>query len=223
MTGTALHRVERILLTGFEPFGGDADNPSMQLLRAFEGRMMEGAVLATALLPVSYGNAPRVLAEALRRERPTLVLALGQAGGRPQLSLERVALNLADARIPDNDGAQPLDVPLLPGAPAAYFSDLPLKAMRRAMQERGVPAELSLSAGSFVCNAVFYALMHQAAGLAPRPRAGFMHLPLLPSQAAARAGAPSMALETMREGVEAALQAALAHATDIAEVGGAIC
>jgi pyroglutamyl-peptidase len=216
-------RAPRILLTGFEPFGGESDNPSMPLLRALDGARLHGHRIATALLPVSFADAPTALADALQREAPALVLALGQAGGRARLSLERVALNLADARIPDNRGAQPIDVALLAGAPAAYFATLPLKAMLRALHERGIPAELSLSAGSYVCNAVFFVLLHLLAASQPRVRAGFMHLPYLPAQAARHPGASSMALETTRDGVVIALQAALDHPHDVADVGGTIC
>ena len=125
---------------------------------------------------MSFDAAPAVLEDALQQHAPALVLALGQAGGRARLSLERVALNLADARIPDNAGAQPIDLPLRAGAPPAYFATLPLKAMLRAMHARGVPAELSLSAGSYVCNAVFYALCHLTASPWPHTRAGFLAL-----------------------------------------------
>lgn len=212
-----------LLLTGFEPFGGEYDNPSMRLLEALDGRRIAGHRIVTALLPVTFAGAPTALAAALAQHAPALVLALGQAGGRACLSLERVALNLIDARIPDNAGAQPLDVPVVADAPPAYFSTLPLKAALRALQERGIPAELSLSAGSYVCNAVFFALRHLAEHAPGTPRAGFLHLPLLPAQAARHPGAPSMALETMRAGIETILQATLAHPVDIRAAGGTIC
>lgn len=212
-----------LLVTGFEPFGGETVNPAMDLLPRLARRRIAGHRVATALLPVAFGAALTELAHAMERERPSLVLAIGQAGGRARLSLERVALNLIDARIPDNAGAQPVDVPVIAGAPAAYFSSLPLKAALHALQERGIPAELSLSAGSYVCNAVFYALRHLAETAPGAPRAGFLHLPFLPAQAARHAGAPSMALETMLDGVETVLRASLQHPVDIALVGGTIC
>lgn len=213
----------RILLTGFEPFGGEVGNPAMQLLPAFEGARIGDHRVATALLPVVFTDALSALAPLLDQHAPAIVLALGQASGRARLSLERVALNLIDARIPDNAGAQPIDVAAVADAPAAYFTTLPVKAMLHAMQAQGLPAELSLSAGSYVCNAVFYALCHLAATRHPATRTGFMHLPLLPGQAATLAGTPSMALETMRLGVGLALETALAHAVDRRDVGGRIC
>jgi pyroglutamyl-peptidase len=212
-----------LLVTGFEPFGGESVNPAMDLLPRLARRRIEGHRVATALLPVAFGAALTELAHAMERERPTLVLAIGQAGGRARLSLERVALNLIDARIPDDAGAQPVDVPVIADAPTAYFSSLPLKAALLALHERGIPAELSLSAGSYVCNAVFFALRHLAESAPGLPRAGFLHLPFLPVQAARHAGAPSMALETMHDGVETVLRAALQHPVDIAFGGGTIC
>jgi pyroglutamyl-peptidase len=212
-----------LLLTGFEPFGGELDNPAMALLPHFSQRRIGGHRVETELLPVSFAGGAASLAAALQRISPRLVLGIGQAGGRSRLSLERVALNLIDARIPDNEGVQPFDAPVIAGAPLAYLSNLPLKAMLAALQLQGIPAELSLSAGSYVCNAVFFALCHQAAALAPPPRVGFLHVPYLPSQAAHHPGAPSMALETMRTGLETLLHTALATPVDIVATGGTIC
>lgn len=212
-----------LLLTGFEPFGGEIDNPAMALLPHFSRRRIAGHRIETHLLPVSFAAALASLETALQHTAPRLVLGIGQAGGRARLSLERVALNLIDARIPDNDGVQPFDAPVIAGAPAAHFASLPLKAMLAALQSHGIPAELSLTAGTFVCNAVFFALCHRALELTPPPRVGFLHVPFLPSQAAHHPGAPSMSLETMRTGLEALLQTALATPVDIAAPGGTIC
>lgn len=212
-----------LLLTGFEPFGGELDNPAMALLPHFSQRRILGHRVETELLPVSFAGALAALDAALQRTTPRLVLGIGQAGGRARLSLERVALNLIDARMPDNEGAQPVDAAVIPGAPAAHFSTLPLKAVHAALQAQGVPAELSLSAGSYVCNAVFFALCQRARDLTPAPRVGFLHVPYLPSQAAHHPGAPSMALETMRTGLEILLQVALETPVDIAAAGGTIC
>jgi pyroglutamyl-peptidase len=212
-----------LLVTGFEPFGGETVNPAQELLAALAGRRIGGHRIAAVALPCAFGAALTELAHALDGERPLLVLALGQAGGRARLSLERVAVNLIDARIADNSGAQPVDVPVIAGAPDAYFSTLPVKACLQALQARGIPAELSLSAGSYVCNAVFFALRHLAGRAAAPPRVGFMHLPFLPAQAARHPGAPSMALETMLEGVECVLRTALETPVDSAQAGGTIC
>jgi pyroglutamyl-peptidase len=212
-----------ILLTGFEPFAGDRANPSMALLATLDGATIGRHRVVTRLLPVVFADALTGLAQALEETEPALVLALGLAGGRARLSLERVALNLIDARIPDNAGAQPTDVPVIAGAPDAYFSTLPVKAMLRAMHDAGIPAELSLSAGTYVCNALFFALRHLLESRSPPVRGGFMHLPYLPAQAALHAGAASLSLETQRAGVEAALLAALTTDNDITQSGGTIC
>lgn len=209
-----------VLLTGFEPFAGEAINPSQELVRALAGRTIAGHRLHGAALPVAFASAGTALAAAIARTRPVLVLALGQAGGRARISLERVAINLVDARIADNDGAQPIDQPVLAGAPAAYFSTLPVKAMLAALQAAGIPAELSFSAGSFVCNAVFFTLLHQLARHHPGVRGGFIHIPYLPAQAAAHAGAASMDLDTLTRGLGIAIETALAHPVDVPMAAG---
>lgn len=196
-----------MLLTGFEPFGGEALNPSQALLHALEGERIGGLQIVTAVLPCVFAQAPGALQRAIERHAPVLVLATGQAGGRSELCFERVAINLVDARIPDNAGEQPVDEPVQPGGPAAYFSTLPLKAMVAAARAAGVPAAVSHTAGTFVCNQVFYALQHLLA-MRSLP-AGFVHVPWLPEQAASRAGQPSMALDTMVRGLRAALAAAV--------------
>jgi pyroglutamyl-peptidase len=204
-----------LLLTGFEPFGGDARNPSAELAQWFHGERIGGLLVVSECLPCVFSTAPRVLEAAIERCRPVMVLALGQAAGRAELSLERVAINLMDAPIADNAGDQPINCAIDPAGPAAYFSDLPIPAMVAAARAAGVPAGTSLSAGSFVCNQVFYCLRHRVAkGRLPVP-AGFMHLPLLPEQAAARMRRdgsglplPSLPFEAMRQGLRAALGAA---------------
>lgn len=196
-----------LLLTGFEPFGGEALNPSQALLQVLDGETIGGLRVVTAVLPCAFGQAPQVVVEAIERHAPVLVLAIGQAGGRSELSFERVAINLIDARMPDNQGAQPVDLPVLPGAPAACFSTLPVKVMAAAARAAGVPAGVSHSAGTFVCNQVFYLLQHRLAKQAVP--AGFLHVPWLPGQTLSRPGMPSMALETMARGVRAALVSAV--------------
>lgn len=211
-----------VLLTGFEPFGGETANPSEAIVRALDGQAVEDVRVCGRVLPCRFGEAAVALRDQLGLLRPVLVLALGQASGRTDFSLERVAINLDDARIPDNAGAQPVDRPVVPGAPAAYFSTLPVKAMVAGLRAAGLPASVSHSAGTFVCNHVFYALMH-ALRDRPQVRAGFMHLPLLPAQAARLPGQPSMPLEWQLAGVRAALGLALRHAgPDAAQAEGAL-
>lgn len=194
-----------ILLTGFEPFGGDALNPSWEIARALDGHCLAGARVHACCLPTRFASAPEAVNAALLAYRPALVLALGLAAGRTEISMERVAVNLIDARIPDNDGLQPHDQPVRPGAPPAYFSTLPLKPMLAGLRAAGLPAALSMSAGAFVCNQVFFELQHGCAPLAVP--SGFIHVPQLPQQAA-QAGGPSMALATQIEAIALALNIA---------------
>jgi pyroglutamyl-peptidase len=207
-----------LLLTGFDPFHGSALNPSWLAARALHGQRIAGHSVVAAQLPTVFKSAQEHLDGLLKAHRPALVLCLGQAGGRSALSVERVAINLVDARIRDNQGAQPVDEPVVPGGPAAYFATLPAKALHRAVQQAGLPCEVSQTAGTFVCNAVFYGLMHQlATGAAPGGRGGFVHVPWLPEQ-----GAPGMQLRDMVRGIHAMLWAAVLHPQDIALGAGAL-
>ena len=209
-----------ILLTGFEPFGGEHVNPSWQVAQALHGSVIDSLPVRALQLPCVFGAAPAALATALR-QRPVLVLCLGQAGGRRGFSLERVAINVDDARIPDNRGQQPIDLPVVLGGAAAHFSSLPIKAIVAALQHAGWPAEVSQTAGTYVCNHVFYALM-QALRRRRGVRGGFMHLPLTPDQAGAAAGQPSLPLAVQIDGVRVALQTALSTRVDLRITGGAV-
>jgi pyroglutamyl-peptidase len=211
----------KALVTGFEPFGGDRVNPAFEALARLPARL-GGLELATAALPVVFGRALAALEAAVGTHAPALVLAVGLAGGRSELSLERVAINIDDARIADNDGNQPIDRPVVRGGPPAYFTLLPIKAAVAALRESGLPAAVSNSAGTFVCNHVFYGLMHLAATGPRRFRGGFLHVPYLPSQAARVAGAPSMALEQIVEGIEIILAVAASRVDDLAVSEGAV-
>lgn len=212
-----------ILLTGFEPFGGERVNPSREIVLALDGDVVAAHRVVGAVLPVAFASTYALLEALLEEHRPRLVLALGQAGGRGEISLERVAINLIDARIADNDGLQPIDEAVIADAPGAYFSTLPLKAMQARLRDLGIPAALSLSAGSYVCNQTFFALAHLLATRWPGVRGGFVHVPSLPEQAARQPGQPSMALETMVAGVRAALDCAVRTESDLSVAGGTTC
>jgi pyroglutamyl-peptidase len=211
----------KVLVTGFEPFGGEGVNPALEaVLRLPPG--LGALEIGTRPLPSVFGRALAALEDALVTTRPDIVLCVGQAGGRAELSLERVAINVDDARIPDNDGQQPLGRPVVAGGPAAYFATLPIKAAVRALREAGLPAAVSNTAGTFVCNHVFYGLMHLAATRHLPLRGGFLHVPFLPSQAARLGGAPSMALDDIVQGIEIVLGVAAARVEDIAVAEGTI-
>jgi len=211
----------RILLTGFDPFGGEVINPSWETVRALHGRRIGGHRVVARLLPTEFAGSLRALKAALRETTPTIVLGVGQAGGRRQLSIERVAINLQDARIPDNAGAQPVDEPVIAGGPAAYFSTLPIKAMLAALHAHGLPAEISQSAGTYVCNHIAYAMLHLASKRR-RMRAGFIHIPYLPAQAAHLRGAASMAQADAERALEIALRAAIGTRVDRKLAAGSI-
>jgi pyroglutamyl-peptidase len=196
-----------VLLTGFEPFNGATINPAWEAVRALKG-WVDGDFLVEVLqLPCVFGQANRVLCGAVDEIKPAVVIAVGQAGGRADLTVERIAINVDDAPIADNDRQQPVDAPIAPDGPAAYFATLPVKAIVGAMRERGLKASVSQTAGTFVCNHVFYGLMHHL-----RERevtGGFIHVPYLPEQAVAFEGAPSMALAQIIEGLKVAVEVAV--------------
>jgi len=211
----------KALVTGFEPFGGEPINPALDALERLPARL--GALtIATRVLPAVFGQALDGLEEAVRATAPDIVLCVGLAGGRAALSLERIAINVDDARIPDNKGRQPIDLPVVAGGPAAYFTTLPIKAAVAALRDAGLPASVSNGAGTFVCNHVFYGLLHLAATRRLDLRGGFLHVPYLPSQAARQDGAPSMALADIVRGIEIVLTVAAARRDDIAAAEGAI-
>lgn len=209
-----------VLLTGFEPFNGADLNPSWEAARALDGWSGPGFQVVARELPCVFGRANLALFDALDALQPDIVIALGQAGGRHELSVERVAINVDDASIPDNAGQQPVDATIADGGPAAYFSTLPIKAIVQALRLRGFPAGISQTAGTFVCNHVFYGLMQQAAGRTFK--AGFIHVPYLPEQAAGRSEpAPSMALNDIIDGLRIAVEVAVGVDADVVEAGGA--
>ncbi len=207
-----------VLLTGFEPFGGDGDNPSGEAVHLVAAHWGGPEVLVTAVLPVTFEGAAARLRELLAEHRPDVVVAAGLAGGRTAIGIERIAVNLIDARIPDNDGAQPVDEPSIPGAPAAHFATLPVKAIVGALDAAGIPAEVSHSAGTFVCNHVFFTALDAAA---PGTRAGFVHVPWS-SEHAPDPDAAALPLRAIARALEIAVRTALDTATAAAVPGGSL-
>lgn len=197
----------KALVTAFEPFGGERINASLEAVQRLPPHLGKLDIV-TAVLPTSFARAPAALEVAIAQTWPEIVLCVGQAGERAALCVERVAINLQDARIADNDGAQPRDVPVIAGAPAAYFSTLPLKKTLAALRAAKLPADISDSAGTFVCNHVFYSLMHYAASSERPFRGGFLHVPCLPAQVAHGSGAFAMALDDIVRGVIIVLESA---------------
>ncbi len=193
-----------VLVSGFEPFDGAATNPSWEVAERLVARSAEiGTDVVAVRLPVTFDGAWPALEAAIRAHRPRVVVALGLAGGSARVRLERVAINVVDARIPDNAGAAPVDAPVVDGGPVAYWSGLPLKGALAALRGADLPAEVSSTAGTYVCNATFYALMHHLAA-EPGVRAGFVHVP----------GEERLPLDTQVEAVATIVRTALVGAPE---------
>ncbi len=198
--------LRRILVTGFEPFGGSKHNPSEQVAKALDGEKIGGAEICAAILPVDTARAPQMLLNLLDDHCPDAVICLGEAAGRSAISVERIAANLLDFRIPDNAGKQLVDHPVIEGGPDAYFATLPVRKIVEAIRAEGVPAELSMSAGTYLCNQVLYAMLHHLRQNGRTVPAGFIHMPSLPEQVVETGQQrPSMERDTALRGITAAL------------------
>lgn len=214
-----------VLVTGFEAFGGEAVNPSAEIARRLHGETIAGHCVVGAVLPCVFGRSSCELRRLIRRLKPALVISVGQAGGRSQVTPERIAINVDDARIADNAGRQPVDAAVVRGGPVAYLSTLPIKAIVAELARAGIPAAVSQSAGTFVCNHVFYALMHE---LARRPgiRGGFIHVPFLPEQTSRKLERsrrpPSLRLEVMTEAIRRSVEVSILMRRDVRAAGGQI-
>lgn len=212
----------RILVTGFDPFGGEKINPAYEAVKRLPDRI-GNAEIQKLEIPTVFGACDKVVAAFVREKRPDVVLSIGQAGGRFDVTVERVAINLVDGRIPDNEGNQPIDQPIRADGPSAYFSTLPVKAMVEAIRAKGIPASVSYTAGTYVCNYIMYCELDMAAIQFPWLRCGFIHVPYMPAQAIGKpAPVPTMSVENMEVAIEAAIGAIIASDSDIHTKEGAI-
>jgi len=215
-------REDVVLVTGFDAFCGESINPSWEICERLP-RTIAGLRIETCRVPCEFRRSIETIAEAIERHRPVLVVCLGQAGGRAHMSVERVAINMDDARVADNAGARPIDEPVAANGPSAYFATLPIKAMVEAMHAVGVPAEVSNSAGTYVCNHVMYGVLHYLSAQGRgATRAGFIHVPYCDEQVVAKPAIAAMSLATMVKGVEAAIVAAHRHSADLKVAGGTL-
>jgi len=189
----------KVLLTGFEPFGTATSNPSGEIVK-----QISGDNIVTAILPVAYAQSAERLLALIAEHNPDVVISLGQAEGRTQITPEKVAINLDDARLADNEGVTRNDVKIIENGPDGYFSTLPIKEMVEAIQAKGIPAAVSLSAGAFLCNHVFYVAQNKFAGT--HVRSGFVHVPLMDEQAGEFPGLPTMPLDQMVKAVRTMLE-----------------
>jgi pyroglutamyl-peptidase len=212
----------KILITGFDPFGGEKINPSFEAVRKLED-VIAGAQVVKVEIPTVFNKSIMELEKAIIKENPDIVICVGQAGGRFDLTIERVSINVDDARIPDNEGNQPIDKSVFEGGENAYFSNLPIKAMVTEIRKAGIPASLSNSAGTFVCNHIMYGLLHLINTKYPAIRGTFIHVPFIPAQIMSKPNTPYMELEKITEGLTLAIKAAIENKEDINAVLGTIC
>ena len=213
----------KILITGFEPFGGEPLNPSWEAVRRLPDKVADAEVIKLQI-PTVFGRSADVVRDAIVEHDPDVVVSVGQAGGRFAVSPERVAINLDDGRIPDNDGQQPIDTPIRPDGPPAYFSSLPVKAMMSAMNQAGVPAVVSNTAGTYVCNHIMYQILYLIDREFPGKRGGFIHVPYTPQQVVDKPGQPSLGVDEMTSALEAGLEAIVEYTDkpDLRLVAGTI-
>ena len=197
----------KVLVTGFEPFGGEEINPSWEAVKALPDEL-NGATLLKVRLPVSFKRVREILPRLIAREKPDIILLTGQAGGRPNVTVERVAINIMDSTMPDNDGFTPEDEPVFEGAPDAYFATIPIKDVVKALRKAGIPAGVSNTAGTYVCNTAMFTALHTIAVSGMETKAGFIHVPFSHEQALEKPR-PSMAQETINEAIRKALESLL--------------
>ena len=207
----------KILITGFDPFGGEPVNPALEAVKLMKDEIA-GAKIIKLEIPTVFRKSVEKIHEMMKAEQPDVVLSIGQAGGRFGVTPERVAINVDDARIKDNEGNQPVDTPIFTDGEAAYFSNLPVKAMVEAIKNKGLPSTLSNSAGTFVCNHVMYGIHKEF----PNVRGGFIHVPFITDQVVTKPNVASMALADITEALEAAVEAIVKNQKDIHAIGGEI-
>lgn len=209
----------KILVTGFDPFGGETVNPA-SLVVTHLPETIDNAQIIPLIVPTVFHQSIEVIEQAMLMHDPDVIVSIGQAGGRNAITIERVAINVDDARICDNAGNQIVDEPVVSDGPAAYFSTLPIKAMVKAIQDQGIAASISNTAGTFVCNHVMYGVLHLCHTKYRGKRAGFIHIPFLPEQTANKVHVPSMELNQIIKGIEASLAAVASTQEDLKITGG---
>ena len=209
----------KVLVTGFDPFGGESINPAWEAVKVIKDEIA-GAEVVKMQIPTVVGKSIAKIHDKMVEINPDIVIAVGQAGGRFGVTPERVAINVTDARIPDNEGNQPIDEPIFADGDAAYFSNLPVKAMVQAIKDAGYPSVLSNTAGTYICNHVMYGILYYIQKEFPNARGGFIHVPYAASQVVNKPGTASMAIADITASIEAAIKAAVENATDIVAIGG---
>ena len=212
----------KILVTGFDPFGGEPINPAIESVKRLPDNIA-GAEIIKLEIPTVRKKSLEKIEKAINEHNPDVILSIGQAGGRFDISIERVGINLDDFRIPDNEGNQIIDEPIFPDGENSYFVKLPVKAMVQNVQKNNIPASVSYTAGTFVCNHVLYGVLYIIEKKYKGKKSGFIHIPFLPQQVVDKRNMPSMELDTIVKGLTAAIEAIVKNNEDIKEVGGTVC
>ena len=212
----------KILVTGFDPFGGEPINPAIESVKRLPDNIA-GAEIIKLEIPTVRKKSLEKIEKAINEHNPDVILSIGQAGGRFDISIERVGINLDDFRIPDNEGNQIIDEPVFPDGENSYFVKLPVKSMVQNVQKNNIPASVSYTAGTFVCNHVLYGVMYLIEKKYKGKKSGFIHIPFLPQQVVDKKNMPSMELDTIVKGLTAAIEAIVKNNEDIKEVGGTVC
>ena len=212
----------KILVTGFDPFGGEPINPAIESVKRLPDNIA-GAEIIKLEIPTVRKKSLEKIEKAINEHNPDVILSIGQAGGRFDISIERVGINLDDFRIPDNEGNQIIDEPIFPDGENSYFVKLPVKAMVQNVQKNNIPASISYTAGTFVCNHVLYGILYLIEKKYKGKKSGFIHIPFLPQQVVDKRNMPSMELNTIVKGLTAAIEAIVKNNEDIKEVGGTVC
>ena len=210
--------MKKLLLTAFTPFDGERINPALEAVKLVKDKIGNLEIVKLEV-PTVFGKSIETVREAIEREKPDFVLSIGQAGGRAEITPERIAINLDDARIPDNEGNQPIDEPIFPDGENAYFSTLPVKAMVEAIRKEGLPSSLSNSAGTYVCNHLMYGVLYYL-DKRPSMKAGFIHVPYIPEQVKDKKEMPDLPLSDIVRGLEAAIRAVEEHESDLKKAFG---
>ena len=212
----------KILVTGFDPFGGEPINPAIESVKKLPDNIA-GAEIIKLEIPTVRGKSLEKIEKAIQEHNPDIILSVGQAGGRFDITVERVGINMDDFRIPDNEGNQVIDEPVFSDGDNAYFVKLPVKAMVQNIQKNKIPASVSYTAGTFVCNHVLYGVLYLVEKKYKGKKSGFIHIPFLPEQVVDKRNIPSMELNTIVTGLTAAIDAIVENAEDITETGGTVC
>ena len=212
----------KVLVTGFDPFGGEKINPAYEAVKMLENNIA-GAKIVKKEIPTVFQKSIKLIDELILEEQPDITICVGQAGGRFEISVERVAINIDDARIADNEDNQPIDEEIFADGKNAYFAKLPIKAMVKEMKDNNIPASVSNSAGTFVCNHIMYGLLYLIDSKYPQMRGGFIHVPFIPQQVLDKKNKASMSLNNIAKGLTNAIKAAVENKNDIKEIGGEIC